>query len=96
MSLGAQPGGIGQINAFLSPIMGPWSSFLRPNALTLDRCTAGNLAWIGGLTALMSVFVPSSYLLKSRTIAGVSIGVGLLSTAIWILSGIKRVLIDLM
>jgi hypothetical protein len=96
LSLGAQPGGIGQVNAFLSPIMGPWSSFLQPNALTLKRCTLSYLVLSGGLTAFVFVFVPSSYVVKNRILGSISIYIGLLSSWIWIFYGVKRVMLDLM
>jgi hypothetical protein len=96
LSLGAQPGGISRANAFLSPIMGPWSSFLEPNALTLRMCTLSYLVVSGGLTAVLFLSVLTSYLVKNRIPANILMCVGVLSSVIWILYGIKRVCLDLM
>ena len=96
LSLGAQPGGIDQINAFLSPILGPWSRFLAPNALTLKQCTLSYLVYSGALTAMLFVFVPSSCVVKNYFFRRLSIGIGFLSTIVWVLYGLRRICIDLM
>ena len=95
LSLSAQPGGIGQTNAFLSPIMGPWSFFLGPNALTFAKCTLSYLVFSGVLTAFIFVFVPSSCVVKNSIFRNVSILLGVLSSTAWIFCGIRRILIDL-
>jgi hypothetical protein len=84
------------MNAFLSPILGPWSHLLAPNALTLKQCTLNYLACCVAMTATILVFVPSSCLAKSRSFRTLSRGLGLLSTMVWILYGLRRTCIDLM
>lgn len=96
LSMGAQPGGIGQMNAFLAPIMGPWSYFLEPNGLTLKSCTQGYLASSALLTVCIGVFVPSSYLVRSRILWNISICIGVFSSVVWGFCGIRRVVLDLM
>ena len=38
ISYAAQPGGISQYNAFLAPILGPWSQILPPNSHPVSVC----------------------------------------------------------
>lgn len=95
LSSGGQPGCIGPVNAFLAPIMGPWSRFLTPNALTLGQCTFKYLLFSGVLTTSVLIFVPVSYLAKNRIFWITSLCMSMLSIAVWILYGIGRVVIDL-
>ncbi len=91
-----QSGGIGLINRILSPIMGPWSRFLRPNAMTLERCTLEYLIFSYSLSALMLISIPFSFWIKNKTFRYISIAIGLASTFIWTGYGIYRIFIDMM
>ena len=54
LSLTAQPGGITQPNAFIAPIMGPWSQTLPPNAHHLNTWSPKFKAFAQILTAILA------------------------------------------
>jgi len=89
-----QPGGICLGNRILSPIMGPWSRFLPPNALKLTTCTYEYLSFSYGLSILMLIFIPLSFWIKHKVFRYISISIGLSSTLIWVGYGMLRILSD--
>ncbi len=96
ISLGAQPGGINRINAFIAPIIGPWSKCLPPNSAEL---TAQELHTFSIYTFLFIVIVLfssiASYYLKNRWIRIIVKLIGYVVIATWCLRGIGKVLSEL-
>ena len=96
VSLAAQPGGITQINAFLAPIMGPWSKGLPPNRAEL---AAQELQMFPVYTLLFMVIVVfssiASYYLKNRWIRIIVKLIGYVVIVTWCLVGIRKVLWEL-
>ena len=90
-----QPGGIELTNRLLSPFMGPWSRFLKPNALTFERCSSGFLIFSYSISTLMIIFIPLSFFVKPRIFRYICIAIGLLTTLGWIGYGLFRILLDL-
>jgi hypothetical protein len=96
LSSSAQPGGINPVNAAVSPILGPWSVFLNPNALPFAKAAPGYLLFAIGLTFCILFFLPMSCILRNRLLAILFCYLGSLSTLVWLFMGVKRVVLDLM
>ena len=96
VSLAAQPGGISQANAFLAPLIGPWSRCLPPNRAHLDaaeikRFAAYTVVFVTVVTAAGM----ASYLANNRW-ARVAVRLaGYAAIALWCLVGIGKVITEL-
>lgn len=91
-----QPGGIGLVARILSPIMGPWSRFLPPNAMASAQCTMEYCCFSFGLTLSMLIVIPFSLCAKNKICRYISMPIGLALTLIWTGYGILRIFMDVM
>lgn len=91
-----QFGGIDLVNRLLSPILGPWSRFLKPNALTMKKCTQGFLWFSVVLSILMPVSITLTFWVKNKILGYLASFIGFCSVSVWVLYGFLRILMDIM
>jgi len=92
----AQPGGIGQLNAFLAPILGPWSKCLKPNAARVASPEVLKLALFTLLFLGVSVFTAiGGNHLKKRYLRIITRCVGYAAIVLWCLCGLHKVVVEL-
>jgi hypothetical protein len=88
-----QPGGINLFCRFLSPIFGPWSRFLPPNALIFSKCTQEYLIFAIAISILSPIFIVLSFS-RNKTICRIAIISSFIAVFIWAGYGINRILLD--
>lgn len=94
LSAGGQPGHISAANAFLAPIMGPWSETLPPNAHPVSVWTPHLFNKAVILSVTLAVLILLSYVTKGKVAVTATVPAVLL-LLVWAGHGMIKVLIEL-
>jgi len=95
LSFAAQPGGIGHSNAFVAPLMGPWSQTLPPNPHPVSVWSPQYALFARCLTVILAFALAGSYLGVSRWLRCTAIALAVPSLVIWVLAGMMKVVLEL-
>jgi hypothetical protein len=94
-SFGAQRGGIGQLNGFIAPLVGPWSRWLEPNGDRLKYWEAGNWLFAGSLSLITVFSVAFSARPKKKILRVLTKFIAHVAVIFWCLCGIWKVVLEL-
>ena len=95
LSLGAQRGGITPKNAFIAPLIGPWSQTLPPNSHQVRSWTEGYKLFAQMLTAVLVLSLAGSFLIRNFWLSYFSTVSAVLALIVWVLSGLIKVVSQL-
>ncbi len=95
LSFAAQGGGIGQINGFIAPIMGPWSRVLEPNAVRFVNWELNNYIFAISLTLITAGSVMLSSVPKRKAFRVLLKLIAHIFVAIWCWCGLVKVIVEL-
>ena len=95
LSFGAQPGGITQVNAFIAPLIGPWSQVLEPNSHHVGSWSERYKMFAIILTVILVICLTGSLLFMNFWLSYMSTVIAFLSLIIWVLSGLAKVVSQL-
>jgi hypothetical protein len=95
LSFGAQRGGIGPLNGFIAPLIGPWSRCLEPNADRLKFWEAGNWLFAVSVTLITFLSVSVSVRMKKNGVRALIKVIAYLAVLFWGLCGIGKVLLEM-
>ena len=95
LSFTAQPGGISQSNAFLAPLLGPWSQTLPPNPHPVSVWSLEHTVFAKCLTVVLVFSIVGSYLAINRWLRYTSTGIASLALVTWVLAGLLKVVSQL-
>lgn len=95
ISRSAQPGGIGPGNAFLCPLLGPWSQVLRPNPHPVSGWSQANLAGVVLWTLALVACLLCSCLSRIDLLRWATAGLSAILITLWVLAGMLRVIVQL-
>ena len=91
-----QPGGINLVCRILSPVLGPWSRFLPPNAMRLNRMSMSFLIFSGVMSVLSPVSITILILVRNKLMQNIAIIACFIVIFIWSGYGFYRIILDLM
>ena len=95
LSFAAQGGGIGQVNGFIAPIMGPWSRILAPNADRFVNWESSNYIFAISTTLITTASVVLSSVPKRKVIRILLSLTAHVAVAFWCLCGLGKVVLEL-
>lgn len=95
MSYTAQPGGISQYNAFLAPILGPWSQILPPNSHPVSLWSAQYALFAKLITVVLVFSIIGSCLATWRWLRFMATGIAVIVIIVWVLAGLLKVVVEL-
>jgi hypothetical protein len=95
LSFAAQPGGISHGNAFLAIFLGPWSQTLPPNPHPVSVWSAEYALFAKCLTVVLVFSLAGSYLGFSRFLRFAATCMAVPTLAVWVLSGLVKVVVEL-
>ncbi|MBN2588702.1 MAG: hypothetical protein JXA96_02480 [Sedimentisphaerales bacterium] len=94
-SFAAQPGGITQKNAFIAPLIGPWSQTLPPNSHPVRTWSEKYKTFAVILAIVLPLSMLGSFLFIDFLLSYTSTVIAILSLILWILLGLGKVLSQL-
>lgn len=95
LSFMAERGGITQGNAFIAPIIGPWSQILPPNAHEMSVWPLKYTAYTIFLSLVLPITIGGSYCIHKRWLRYTATGVAVIALLFWVLSGLLKVVLEL-
>jgi len=95
LSYTAQPGGITQSNAFIAPLLGPWSQTLPPNPHPVSTWSPEYTLFTHCLTAVLAFAIIGSYIAGRHWLRLTSTVVAVLALILWALAGLAKVVSQL-
>ena len=95
ISYAAQPGGISQYNAFLAPILGPWSQSLPPSSHPVSVWSAQYELFTKLLSVVLVFSIIGSALATWRWLRFTATGIAVMVIIIWVLAGLMKVISQL-
>ena len=95
LSFAAQGGGIGPVNGFIAPVLGPWSGILEPNAIRLRDWKLNNQVFAVGATLVVAASVMLSAVPERKAWKILLKLVAHVAVAFWCLCGIGKVILEL-
>lgn len=94
-SFGAQRGGIGQLNGFIAPLIGPWSRCLEPNADKLKYWEAGNWLFASFVSLVTLLAVALAARPEKKVLRVLTKLIAYISVLFWCLCGLGKVILEL-
>lgn len=95
LSTGGQPGHITATNAFIAPLIGPWSHTLPPNARSVGAWPAREVLTAVVMTALLVLCVAFSCLNHVRVVTVLSRVLSVPFFLVWVIQGLLKVILEL-
>ena len=95
ISQSAQPGGIGPGNAFLCPLLGPWSRVLPPNPHPVSGWSQTHRAAVQLWTLALVLCLACSCLTRVDWLRWATTGLSVILITLWVLAGMLRVIMQL-
>lgn len=95
LSTGGQPGHITAKNAFIAPLIGPWSHTLPPNARSVGAWPAHEVLAAVVMTVLMVLSVTLSCLSHIRIVTVLSRVLSAPFLLFWVIQGLLKVILEI-
>ena len=95
ISQSAQPGGIGPVNAFLCPLLGPWSQVLPPNPHPVSGWSQTYFAGVVLWTVALVACLVGSCLSRIDLLRWATAALSVILITLWMLAGMLRVIMQL-
>ncbi len=95
LSFAAQGGGIGPVNGFIAPIIGPWSRLLEPNADRFRDWELNNYIFALSVTFLTAALVMASSVPRNRAVRILLELAAHAAVVFWCWCGMIKVMVEL-